>query len=129
MVVNVTNNGNSTVQNVQLTTATLGAASGATLPASLGDIQIGQSASVLLTFPSSTGADGAGVIEKLTGTYTGGTFGGSFRGRPALAFQMNDLIPHTNPLPVAELMEDVTKLIVNARSVVLLIIWVLVHIW
>ena len=79
MVVNVTNNGNSAVQNVQLTTATLGDASGATLPALLGNIQIGQSASVLLTFPSSAGADGAGAVEKLAGTYTGGTFGGSFR--------------------------------------------------
>ena len=67
------------MQNVQLTTATLGDASGATLPALLGNIQIGQSASVLLTFPSSAGADGAGAVEKLAGTYTGGTFGGSFR--------------------------------------------------
>ena len=79
MVVIVSNSGNVTASNVQLTGATLGATSGGTLPASLGDIPSGGSASVTLTFPSSTGADGAGVREMLSGTYTGGNFGGSFR--------------------------------------------------
>ena len=79
MVVTVTNSGNVTAPNVQLTQATLGAASDATIPASLGDIASGSSASVTLTFPSSAGSDGAHVVEKLSGTYTGGTFGGSFR--------------------------------------------------
>jgi hypothetical protein len=79
MVVTVTNSGNVTAPNVQLTVATLGAASGTVIPASFGSIANGASASVTLTFPSSAGADGAGVVEKLTGTYTGGTFGGSFR--------------------------------------------------
>jgi hypothetical protein len=79
MVVTVQNTGNMTAPNVQLTGATLGATSGATLPASLGDIASGGSASVTLTFPSSVGADGAAVIARLSGTYTGGTFGGSFR--------------------------------------------------
>ena len=78
-VVTVTNSGNGTAQNVQLTAATLGGASGAVVPASLGTIAGGGSASVTLTFPSSAGTPGAGVVEKLTGTYTGGTFGGSFR--------------------------------------------------
>lgn len=79
LVVTVTNTGNVTAPNVQLTSATLGGTSGATMPASLGDIASGGSASVTLTFPSSTGADGAGVVERLSGTYNGGTFGGSFR--------------------------------------------------
>jgi hypothetical protein len=79
LVVTVRNSGNVTAPNVQLTQATLGAAAGATLPASLGDIPSGGSASVTLTFPSSAGADGATVAEKLSGTYDGGTFGGSFR--------------------------------------------------
>ncbi len=79
LVVTVQNNGNVTAPNVQLTQATLGAASGTTIPASLGDIASGSSASVTLTFPSSAGADGSTVVERLSGTYAGGTFGGSFR--------------------------------------------------
>jgi hypothetical protein len=79
MVVTVKNSGNVTAPKVQLTGATLGPSSGATLPASLGDIASGDSASVTLTFPSSAGGDGATVAERLSGTYTGGTFGGSFR--------------------------------------------------
>ena len=66
-------------QNVQLTVASLGAANATVLPAVLGSIPGGGSATITLTFPSSAGAPGAGVVEKLTGTYTGGTFGGSFR--------------------------------------------------
>jgi hypothetical protein len=79
MIVTVKNAGNVVASNVQLTQATLGAASGATIPASLGDIPSGGSASVTLTFPASAGADGAGVVEKLAGTYTGGTLGGTYR--------------------------------------------------
>jgi hypothetical protein len=79
MVVTVKNTGNVTASNVQLTQAMLGSANGSTIPASLGDIASGDSASVILTFPSSAGGDGAGVVERLSGTYTGGTFGGSFR--------------------------------------------------
>jgi polygalacturonase len=78
-VVTVKNNGNGTAQNVALTAASLGTAGGSVLPASLGTSPGGGSSSVTLTFPSSAGADGAGVVEKLTGTYTGGTLGGSFR--------------------------------------------------
>jgi len=79
MVVTVKNTGNVTAPNVQLMQAALGAANGSPMPASFGDIPSGGSASVTLTFPSSAGADGAGVIQRLAGTYTGGTFGGSFR--------------------------------------------------
>jgi hypothetical protein len=79
MVVTVQNTGNVTASNVQLTQTALGAATGGTIPATLGDIASGGSASVTLTFPSTAGADGARVVEKLSGTYNGGTFGGSFR--------------------------------------------------
>jgi hypothetical protein len=78
-VVTVTNNGTGTAQNVQLTGATLGAAS-TTVPVSLGNISHGGGTAVTtLTFPSSAGADGAAALERYTGTYTGGTFGAGFR--------------------------------------------------
>ena len=79
MIVTVKNSGNVTASNVQLTGAALGATSGTPLPASLGDIPSGGSASTTITFPASTGSDGQGVVQKLAGTYNGGTFGGSFR--------------------------------------------------
>lgn len=78
-VVTVMNSGTGTAQNVELTAATLGAASGTVVPASLGSIAGGGSASVTVTFPASAGTPGAGTVEKVTGTYTGGSFGGSFR--------------------------------------------------
>jgi len=75
----VKNGGTGTAQNVQLTGATLGSAAGSPLPAVFGDIQPGASATVIVTFPSSAGTPGAAVVEKFTGTYTGGSFGGSLR--------------------------------------------------
>jgi hypothetical protein len=69
MVVTVKNTGNVTAPNVQLTSATLGSASSPSIPASLGDIPSGGVASATLTFPSSAGADGAGAVERLSGTY------------------------------------------------------------
>lgn len=78
-VVTVTNNGTGTAQNVQLTGATLGAASAA-IPVSLGNIAHGGGTAVAtLTFSSSAGADGAPAVERYSGTYTGGTFGAGFR--------------------------------------------------
>jgi pectate lyase len=78
-VVTATNNGTGTAQNVQLTGATLGAASAA-VPVSLGNISHGGGTAVAtLTFSSSAGADGAAAAERYTGTYTGGTFGASIR--------------------------------------------------
>jgi len=78
-IVTVKNTGNVAAPNVQLTVATLGAASGSSLPASFGNIAGGGSATMTITFPASAGASGTAVVERLTGTYTGGTFGGSFR--------------------------------------------------
>ena len=78
--VTVKNNGTGTAQNVQLTGATLGSAAGAAIPQTLGDIAPGGgSAVVTVTFPSTAGVSGAATVERFTGSYTGGTFGGSLR--------------------------------------------------
>lgn len=78
-VITVTNNGTGTAQDVQLTGATLGSAAGAGLPVALGNVQPGASAVVTVSFPSNAGNTGALAAERVTGTYTGGTWGGSFR--------------------------------------------------
>jgi len=78
-LVTVTNSGTGTAQNVKLTSMTLGSAVGSPVPAVLGDIQPGASAVVAITFPVSAGVPGAATVEKITGTYTGGSFGGSLR--------------------------------------------------
>jgi hypothetical protein len=77
--VTVTNKGTAVAQTVLVTSATLGSASGATLPALLGDLRPNQTASVTLNFPSSAGAPGFFTVEHVAGTYGGGTFGGSMR--------------------------------------------------
>jgi glucuronoarabinoxylan endo-1,4-beta-xylanase len=82
--VTISNNGTGTVQNLQLTGALLGSASGTpapgmTLPQSLGNIGPGGSLTTALNFPSSAGAPSALVIARFAGSYTGGTFGGSAR--------------------------------------------------
>jgi hypothetical protein len=77
--VTVTNSGTAIAQNVALDTATLGSASGASLPVSLGSIAPGGSATVTITYPSSAGAPGAGAVEKYAGIYTGGSFTASIR--------------------------------------------------
>jgi endo-1,4-beta-xylanase len=77
--VTVTNNGTRTAQKVTLTSATLGSAPGTAIPQSLGDLPPGASASGTLVFPASAGAPGATVLERYSGSYTGGTFGGSIR--------------------------------------------------
>jgi hypothetical protein len=78
-IVTVRNNGTGTAQAVELTGATLGAAPGSTLPVALGDIQPGASAIAPIAFPSSAGLPGSPAIERYTGIYTGGSFGGSLR--------------------------------------------------
>jgi predicted extracellular nuclease len=77
--VTVKNNGTGTAQGVKLTTATLGSAAGSPVPQSLGDIQPGASAAIMIVFPGSAGAPGAVVAERFTGVYNGGSFGGSIR--------------------------------------------------
>ncbi len=69
------NTGTGTALNVVLTTATLGTPSGTPLPQSAGSIAPGgSSAPLYLTFPLTAGSSGAAVVEKLGGTYTGGSF-------------------------------------------------------
>ena len=78
--VTVTNTGTGTAQNVALTSAVLGSASGT--PGSQPLVSIppnGGVAVATVAFPASAGAPGASTVVKLTGTYTGGTFGGSSR--------------------------------------------------
>jgi hypothetical protein len=75
----VTNKGTAVAQTVLVTSATLGSAAGATLPALLGDLQPSQAASVTLNLPSSAGASGFFTVERVAGTYSGGSFGGSLR--------------------------------------------------
>jgi hypothetical protein len=78
--IKITNSGSGPAPNVLVTTATLGAASGSPLPQSLGTLAAGGgSATFTVTFPLSVGTDGATVIEKYAGTYTGGSFTGSLR--------------------------------------------------
>jgi hypothetical protein len=65
---------------VQIISATLGAATATTLPVSFGNIAgNGGSVTKVLAFPSSAGADGSAVVEKYSGTLTGGTFSASIR--------------------------------------------------
>ena len=75
----VTNAGSSVAPSATVNSATLGSVVGATLPALLGDLQPSQSASVTLTFPASAGAPSTPALERVSGSYTGGTFGGTTR--------------------------------------------------
>ncbi len=77
--VTVSNTGTGTAQAVQLTAAALGSAvDSATLP-TLGDVQPGGSTATTLIFGANAGVSGAKVVEKINGSYTGGSFGGSLR--------------------------------------------------
>jgi hypothetical protein len=78
-LVTVKNTGTSAAQNVQLTGAILGNAAGSPVPSALGDLQPGASSVATINFPSSAGAPGTATVEKFTGTYTGGSFGGNLR--------------------------------------------------
>jgi len=78
-IVTVKNSGTAAAQNSQLTVATLGSSSGLPLPASLGTIQPGGTATATISFPATAGASGSTVALRLTGTYSGGSFGGSSR--------------------------------------------------
>jgi len=75
----VRNNGTATAPNVQLTTAMLGSAAGTPMPVSLGDIEAGSLGVAIINFPASAGAPGSATSERLTGTYTGGSFSAAIR--------------------------------------------------
>jgi hypothetical protein len=77
--VTIKNNGTGTAQNVVLTGALLGSATGSPLPSAVGNIAAGSSQQVTINFPSSAGSSGSGTVEKYSGTYNGGTFVGSIR--------------------------------------------------
>jgi hypothetical protein len=77
--VTVSNVGTGTAQQVVLMGITLGASAGTPTPQTLLDIAPGDIAFTTLYFPSSAGVSGATVLERITGTYTGGTFGGTIR--------------------------------------------------
>jgi len=77
--VKVSNTGTGTASNLKLTAATLGSASGSTLSTSGVTVAAGGSTTFLINFPASAGVDGATVVEKLTGTYSGGSFSSSLR--------------------------------------------------
>jgi hypothetical protein len=78
--IKITNSGSAPATNVLLTTATVGVASGLPLPQNFGTLAAGGgSVTLTVTFPQSAGSDGATVVEKYAGTYTGGSFTGSLR--------------------------------------------------
>ena len=79
LTVTVKNTGSGTASNVVLTAATLGTTSGTPLPQTWGTIAAGGTGTFTVSFPGSVGLDGAGVAEKFSGTYTGGSFSASIR--------------------------------------------------
>lgn len=80
VTVTVANTGGSPATNLLLTSAKIGAAAPLTsLPLAVPDVPGGGSSAVTLTFPSSVGASGTRAVLSLSGTYSGGGFGGSAR--------------------------------------------------
>lgn len=79
MVITVKNTGTATASNVTLSTATLGATSGTPLPQTWGPLAGGATATFTVKLPGSVGLDGAGVAEKYSGSYAGGTYSTSIR--------------------------------------------------
>jgi hypothetical protein len=77
--VTVKNNGTGTAQNVQLTGATLGSVNGTPVAQSLGDLAPGGGTAVVTVNYTTAAVSGTAAVEKYTGSYVGGTFGGSFR--------------------------------------------------
>jgi hypothetical protein len=72
--ITVTNTGGAPATNV-----TLGSATGSPLPQTAGTIAAGGTHTFTVSVPGSAGLDGAGVAERVSGTYTGGTFSGNIR--------------------------------------------------
>jgi len=77
--ISATNTSGSPVKGVQIDSVVLGTASTTSaLPVVLGDLGAGQSVIALVRFPGSAGAAGTSSVLRLTGSYKGGTFAGSF---------------------------------------------------
>jgi hypothetical protein len=79
LTITVKNTSTATASNVALSAAMLGTISGTPLPQTWGTLAGGATATFTVTFPGSGGLDGAGVAEKYSGTYSGGTFSSSLR--------------------------------------------------
>jgi hypothetical protein len=79
VTVTVTNNGTGAAQNAMVTGLTIAGVSGTPVPYSLGGIAPGASATATIAIPASAGAPNSRTVMSITGTYTGGTFGGSYR--------------------------------------------------
>jgi hypothetical protein len=75
----VTNSGTATATNAMLTNALLATAGPISDLPTLGSIAPGATATAILRFPGTVGPPGARSILRVNGTYSGGTFGGSFR--------------------------------------------------
>ncbi|MEI9980973.1 MAG: hypothetical protein WDN23_18600 [Edaphobacter sp.] len=81
LTLTVTNNGAGTAEDVTITGVTVGGVSGSTLPAVIGPIAPGAAATATFTIPSTAGAPGATVVEKVTGTFAGGSITNSVRAK------------------------------------------------
>ena len=79
LTVKFQNPGTGPASNVVLNTASLGTSTGSPLPQTLGTISAGGSGIFTVHFSGNAGADGGGVAEKYSGTYTGGSFSASLR--------------------------------------------------
>lgn len=77
--ITVKNTGGAPANNVTMTSATLGSATGSPLPQTAETIAAGGTFTFTVSVPGSAGLDGAGVAEKISGTYTGGTFSANIR--------------------------------------------------
>lgn len=77
--VTVTNNGTGTAKNVVLGASSLGGVAGSPVSTPLISIPPQGIAVTTLFFPASAGTPGSTVIEKLAGTFTGGTFSAASR--------------------------------------------------
>jgi hypothetical protein len=73
------NGGTVNAQNVILTSVKIGTTVGSPLPLSLGTIPVGQLGQATITVPGSAGGTGTLAVLSISGTYTGGSFSGSFR--------------------------------------------------
>jgi hypothetical protein len=79
LTITVHNNGASTAQNVVLSSVTLGGAAASPLPFNIGPIAAGQSTSASVAVPGSAGADGSIVLDRISGTYLGGSISSAGR--------------------------------------------------